>query len=338
MKTILLVALIVVSAFAKKDLIDQSSIIHTIKGTAAKWVSGHNKYFDGKSMEDVKRLMGALETPQEMKLAEKEIQPLEAIPTEFDSRTAWPSCQSIKEVRDQSNCGSCWAFGAVEAISDRICIQSGQKDQTRISAQNLLTCCGFSCGNGCNGGYLEAAWSYYKNTGLVSGWLYNTTNYCQSYTFAPCSHHVSGKYPNCTGELPTPKCVKSCDSRSNATYTSDVHHGSSVYSVARDVAKIQTEIMTNGPVEASFTVYADFLTYKSGVYHHVSGSALGGHAIKILGWGVESGTEYWLIANSWNEDWGNQGFFRIKRGSNESGIENSIVAGIPKLTQSLTVE
>lgn len=44
--------------------------------------------------------------------------------------------------------------------------------------------------------------------------------------------------------------------------------------------------MTNGPVQAMFTVYSDFLTYKSGVYHHVSGQELGGHSVKIVGWGV----------------------------------------------------
>ena len=41
-----------------------------------------------------------------------------------------------------------------------------------------------------------------------------------------------------------------------------------------------------------------------GVYQHVSGKPLGGHAIRILGWGVEEGTPYWLVANSWNYDWG----------------------------------
>lgn len=97
------------------------------------------------------------------------------------------------------------------------------------------------------------------------------------------------------------------------------------------MSEIQTEIMTNGPVEASFDVYEDFLTYKSGVYHHVQGKSLGGHSIKILGWGVEAGVPYWLVANSWNEDWGEKGFFKIKRGNNECGIEASIVAGIPKM-------
>ena len=89
--------------------------------------------------------------------------------------------------------------------------------------------------------------------------------------------------------------------------------------------------MTHGPVEAAFDVYEDFPTYKSGVYTHTTGSFLGGHAIKILGWGVENGTPYWLVANSWNEDWGDKGFFKIARGSDECGIEDGVVAGLPKL-------
>ena len=44
-----------------------------------------------------------------------------------------------------------------------------------------------------------------------------------------------------------------------------------------------------------------------GVYQHVTGGVLGGHAVKMLGWGVEDGTPYWLIANSWNTDWGDNG-------------------------------
>lgn len=67
----------------------------------------------------------------------------------------------------------------------------------------------------------------------------------------------------------------------------------------------------------------------TGVYKHVAGKELGGHAIRILGWGVEDGTPYWLVANSWNTDWGNNGFFKILRGSDECGIEGQISAGLP---------
>ena len=74
------------------------------------------------------------------------------------------------------------------------------------------------------------------------------------------------------------------------------------------------------------------------MYHHVEGKALGGHSVKIIGWGSENGTPFWLIANSWNEDWGDQGFFKIKRGSNECGIEKEVIAGIPKINPYLQSE
>lgn len=72
------------------------------------------------------------------------------------------------------------------------------------------------------------------------------------------------------------------------------------------------------------------MTYKSGVYKHVSGQQLGGHAVKIYGWGTENGEDYWLIANSWSSEWGETGSFRILRGTNECGIEAGVVGGLPK--------
>ena len=114
------------------------------------------------------------------------------------------------------------------------------------------------------------------------------------------------------------------------TYSNDKHFGASSYGV-RGVDQIAAEIQKNGPVEAAFTVFSDFLSYKSGVYTHTSGQALGGHAIKIIGWGVEDGTDYWTVANSWNSDWGDNGFFKIRRGTDECGIESQVVAGLPKL-------
>ncbi|CAH8560046.1 unnamed protein product [Schistosoma guineensis] len=74
------------------------------------------------------------------------------------------------------------------------------------------------------------------------------------------------------------------------------------------------ELMQNGPVEVDFEV----------------GALLGGHAVRLLGWGEENNVPYWLIANSWNSDWGDNGYFKIVRGKNECGIENDVNAGIPK--------
>jgi cathepsin B len=71
-----------------------------------------------------------------------------------------------------------------------------------------------------------------------------------------------------------------------ANYLGDKWFAKTIYGVGSLPSKIQTEIMTKGPVQAMFTVYSDFLSYKSGVYHHVTGQELGGHSVKIVGWGV----------------------------------------------------
>jgi cathepsin B len=88
---------------------------------------------------------------------------------------------------------------------------------------------------------------------------------------------------------------------------------------------IQQMIIEAGPVETAFTVYSDFEDYDSGIYHHVSGSMAGGHAVKFVGWGVENGVKYWKVQNSWNPFWGEKGYFRIVRGNNEGGIESSVM-------------
>merc|ERR1711982_192572 len=72
--------------------------------------------------------------------------------------------------------------------------------------------------------------------------------------------------------------------------------------------------------------------YVGGIYHVVSTEGPGGHAVKIVGWGQENGVKYWKVANSWNPYWGEKGYFRIKRGNNEGGIEDSVVASDPGAT------
>ncbi|XP_026639021.1 cathepsin B isoform X2 [Microtus ochrogaster] len=187
---------------------------------------------------------------------------------------------------------------------------------------------------GCNGGYPSGAWNFWTKKGLVSGGLYNSHVGCLPYTIPPCEHHVNGSRPQCTGEGgDTPKCTKSCEAGYSPSYKDDKHYGYSSYSVSNSEKEIMAEIYKNGPVEGAFTVYSDFLTYKSGVYKHVAGDVLGGHAIRILGWGVENGVPYWLVANSWNVDWGDNGLFKIFKGEDHCGIESEIVAGIPRTDQ-----
>ncbi|VDD77593.1 unnamed protein product [Mesocestoides corti] len=262
------------------------------------------------------------------------------LPKSFDPRTKWPNCKTLFEIRDQGSCGSCWAFGAAEAMSDRLCIHNpeavkGTADIVRLSADDLLSCCSI-CGMGCNGGFPLEAWEFWKRKGLVSGGLYGTKGVCRAYEIPPCEHHVNGTRPPCSGDAKTPKCKHTCQPEYKVTYAKDKHFATKVYSIRKDEDAIKHELFTNGPVEADFEVYADFPSYKSGVYQHVSGALLGGHAIKLMGWGEENGVPYWLCANSWNTDWGDGGFFKILRGENHCGIESDINAGIPKANTTWT--
>ncbi len=111
--------------------------------------------------------------------------------------------------------------------------------------------------------------------------------------------------------------------------------GRSAYTVF-DEYNYRRELLHRGPFQAFMNLYSDFFAYKSGIYV-VSPNAtfVGGHSVRVVGWGVGTAAEgslpYWLCANSWNADWGDGGYFRIRRGSNEADIETRGYAGIPSI-------
>eukprot|EP01006_Ploeotia_vitrea_P020729 TRINITY_DN53022_c0_g1_i1.p1 TRINITY_DN53022_c0_g1~~TRINITY_DN53022_c0_g1_i1.p1 ORF type:complete len:120 (+),score=1.31 TRINITY_DN53022_c0_g1_i1:239-598(+) len=118
-------------------------------------------------------MMGYLEAPddiEEFYAPTKEFpnDMLNDIPESFNAKDKWTNCPSISEIRDQANCGSCWAVAAATAMTDRYCIAKNDPDY-RISYQNLLSCCGFRCGFGCNGGYNIAGWKYWGRQGITTG-------------------------------------------------------------------------------------------------------------------------------------------------------------------------
>ena len=94
-----------------------------------------------------------------------------SVPASFDSRTQFGGC--VHEIRDQQRCGSCWAFGATEALSDRFCIASGGSTNVVLSPENMVEC--DHSDMGCQGGWLDNAWEYLESTGAP-------TDSCQPYT------------------------------------------------------------------------------------------------------------------------------------------------------------
>ncbi|KAI1289653.1 Cathepsin B [Halotydeus destructor] len=331
----LFIALVIALATLVNGLLDHQPIdplseamVSLINSRNSSWTAGRN--FVGLDMDHVRRLMGGKRAPRSLRLPRYQHDPVGKMPESFDARTQWPNCSSIGRVRDQGSCGSCWAVAAASAMSDRVCIRSYQKLDIQLSDEDILTCCP-DCGTGCNGGYPSQAWNYWTTVGVVTGGLYGTDDNCMPYSIEPCEHHTSGPRPACK-EGPTPKCSPTCISSYSETYDQDKHLGKSSYEVGPSIVSIQFEILNNGPVTALFDVYDDFLTYKSGVYQRFSDELVGGHVVKIIGWGTEGDLNYWLVANSWNSDWGDKGFFKIVRGFDECGFEEEIDCGIPLIS------
>ncbi|RCN33846.1 papain family cysteine protease [Ancylostoma caninum] len=308
-----------------------------------------------KKEEVLTDIVGDEEPPEKLLL-------LYLLNTFFDARERWPQCTSIRTIRDQSKCGSCWAVSSAGAMSDQLCVQSNGTIKVLISDLDLLACCD-PCGFGCQGGFYHKAYQYMQKNGVCTGGRYKEKDSCMPYPFHPCGKHKDqpyyGECPSLHG-WPSPKCRKKCNRKYKKCYKDDkyfdqpkrvqllqllhtktlnnkllilfpTNSAKDSYFIVKDQEKVKREIMKNGPVAASFVIYEDFTHYKSGIYVHTAGRELGSHAIRIIGWGRENGTDYWLIANSYNTDWGEDGYFRILRGANHCEIEERVVGAVMKV-------
>ncbi|KAG8301348.1 hypothetical protein J6590_055116 [Homalodisca vitripennis] len=332
---VVLLVVVAVNLVVAVDLdqqLERDDIIEAVNSRDTTWTAKRN--FDPSlNKRYLRNLLGWKRRPGGSKLPQlpDDLDNIE-VPKHFDARKKWKNCISLQQVRDQGPCGSCWAVAAAAAFTDRCCIATKTAFNGHLSAEELLCCCS-SCGLGCDGGYDDEAWTYFSTNGIVTGGDYHSHEGCQPYTLPTCEHHVPGSRKNCSayGDLPTPPCKNVCYNKKykDHTFADDHHKVKSTFTIVNDVAKTQKEIFKHGPVEAGFDVYEDFLSYKSGVYQHTTGDYLGGHAVKIIGWGVEKKVPYWLVANSWNSDWGDQGFFKIRRGNNECSFESDISGGSP---------
>lgn len=283
-------------ALASCRLITPEFVNH-INSIQNQWVATADNQFAHMSEDELKAMLACKIDVNESKypkISYKELLEFTGVPDAFDSRTQWPNCAHA--ILDQGRCGSCWAFGASEAHTDRVCIATKGASNNVLSSQDLVSC---DTGNyGCNGGYLDETWDYIQRSGIV-------TEAC---------------WPYSSGGGAVEKCRTSC--KSGETWKKFKGKNVRQFYTAND-AKL--DILTNGPVETGFLVYQDFMSYKSGIYKHTSGKLLGGHAIKVLGWGVEGGVKFWIAANSWATKWGENGFFRIQEGQCQFD-DNMIVA------------
>lgn len=261
------------------------------------WVAAPQQIFDGMSFDDAKVYLGTILSHISHHLNETRPEhvyaavPDDSVPDVFDARTHWKGL--IHPIRDQQQCGSCWAFSSSEVLSDRVAIAQG-KPSPVLSAEDLVSC--DKKDQGCNGGELPLAWKYLTTTGIV-------TDSCMPYD---------------AGRGKAPSCPSSCIDSESFTRTK----AESAYAI-KGADNMQKDLMMHGPIQVAFMVYKSFMSYSSGIYHKHKheGQPEGGHAVKLVGWGLQGNRRYWIVANSWGTTWGEDGFFRILRGKNECGLE-----------------
>merc|ERR1740130_615241 len=198
------------------------------------WTAGENSRFNGQSLSSFKDLAGVKSDSLEQVLAlPKAESTLTAsdVPAEFDSETNWPQCAKvIGDIRDQSNCGCCWAFAGASAASDRLCIATNGTVAVPLSAEDICFC---SSSNGCGGGQITTPWSHIASAGAVTGAQQknpanSTTDpdpfaggaFCSDFSLPHCHHHG----PQGDDPFPaegSPSCPSSCDAGSKRTFSSD---------------------------------------------------------------------------------------------------------------------
>ncbi|XP_059042953.1 dipeptidyl peptidase 1 isoform X1 [Mustela lutreola] len=214
----------------------------------------------------------------------------------------------VTPVRNQASCGSCYAFASMGMLEARIRILTNNTQTPILSPQEVVSCSQYA--QGCEGGfpYLIAG-KYAQDFGLVE-------EACFPYKAAdsPC------------------KPKKDCPRH----YSSEYHYVGGFYGACNE-ALMKLELVHHGPMAVAFQVYDDFFHYRSGIYYHTglrdpfNPFELTNHAVLLVGYGTDaaSGMDYWIVKNSWGASWGENGYFRIRRGTDECAIESIAMAATP---------
>ncbi|KAL6729859.1 hypothetical protein Aduo_000874 [Ancylostoma duodenale] len=201
----------------------------------------------------------------------------------------WTKVGKVTPVKDQGQCGSCWAFATAASVESGYAIKTGRL--TTLSEQEMMDC--DSRNNGCNGGFVkehglmkEAEYPY-RGTDHNMCMLGNSTErvYIRDYRTLSTNEEVVADWIAANGP---------------ATFGMNVTKA--LYSYRSGV----------------------FTPSREDCEEH----SLGSHALTIVGYGTEGGRPYWLVKNSWGSRWGQGGYFKLARGVNACGAANNVVAPV----------
>ena len=263
-------------AFASHET---DEINQVIKQKKARWLAGETSV-SKLSKEERKKLLGSFlpditEAAPSNAAESYTASEIVSVPVAFDWRN-YNGGNFVTPVRNQSNCGSCWAFATTAALEAQVLISDNTPGINVDLSEQTLVCC--SGAGSCSGGYIGTASDYIRDAGLPAE--------------SCCPYAATNN-----------SCTNTCADY----YTITGWHW--VTSTTPTIDAIKNHLCTYGPLVTTMDVYSDFYSYRLGVYSYVTGTYQGGHAVLIVGY--DDAGQYFIVKNSWGAGWGEAGYFRI---------------------------
>ena len=250
--------------------------------------------------------------------------PIEEFPESWD----WTNINGVSYVTDivrsQLGCGSCYAITTAELLESRLRLLTNNEFTDYLSEQYLLSCSFYT--EGCGGGYPILLARFIEEFGAIA---------------RECSPYVAMDA----------ECVLECNNTLKVGVSEFYYVGG--YYGAADEENILKELRMRGPLITDFDPPMDFMFYSQGIYSSVDERSSNGeevndesmrdanvdyekvtHSVLLVGYGEENGVKYWKILNSWGQDWGEDGYFRIKRGGDDASIESMAEGAVPYIISS----